>query len=267
LRYLGAEYTLFYLPSASVLPFVRDKAELSAEPAGDSLLAMVQARAEGLPALRYAEEETRAIAALYGVQPLVNKQATETALASLAGQSRLVHIAAHGQLNLRRPLFSRLVLAPDDASDGSLEVHEVYGLGLSQTDLVVLSACQTQLGAHSAGDDIVGLNRAFLYAGTPTVVASLWSVDDQSTGELMLAFYSNLKQGLGKAEALRAAQAEVRLKRPNPYYWAAFVLTGDPGKITQRRAEAGSLDLIVSGAALVLACAAALFGYWWWRKT
>ena len=159
------------------------------------------------------------------------------------------------------------MLAPDNASDGSLTVHEVYGLDLSQTDLVVLSACQTQLGAHSAGDDIVGLNRAFLYAGAPTVMASLWSVDDQSTGQLMEAFYTNLKQGLGKAEALRAAQADVRRTYPNPYYWAAFVLTGDPGQITQPRADTGLLDLVVAGAALALAVAAVLIGLWWWRKS
>jgi CHAT domain-containing protein len=94
----------------------------------------------------------------------------------------------------------------------------------------VLSACDTQLGKLSKGDDLVGLNRAFIYAGTPTVVASLWSVDDESTSLLMRSFYTHLKQGMSKAKALQAAQAETRKKYPHPYYWAGFVLTGDPGR-------------------------------------
>jgi CHAT domain-containing protein len=99
------------------------------------------------------------------------------------------------------------------------------------TDMVVLSACRTQQGAHSSGDDITNLNRGFLYAGSSTVIASLWGVDDAATGVLMQAFYRNLKKGLGKAEALAAAQAATRRQYPNPYYWAAFILTGDPGAI------------------------------------
>ena len=97
--------------------------------------------------------------------------------------------------------------APDD---GSLSVQAVYGLGLSRADLVVLSACETQLGAQSQGDDLVGLNRAFLYAGAPTVIASLWSVNDDATAVLMAAFYRHLRAGESKVQALRAAQAETR---------------------------------------------------------
>jgi CHAT domain-containing protein len=106
-------------------------------------------------------------------------------------------------------------------------------VNLQKTQLVVLSACQTQLGKQSRGDDIIGLNRAFIYAGTPTVVASLWSVDDEATNTLMTAFHIHLKQGMGKAAVLQAAQAETRANHPHPYDWAAFVLTGDPGKTTQ----------------------------------
>jgi CHAT domain-containing protein len=114
-------------------------------------------------------------------------------------------------------------------NDGSLTVRDVYNLNLSRTGLVVLSACETHLGAQSRGDDIVGLNRAFIYAGTPTVIASLWTVDDESTGAFMVSFYSHLRRGMSKAESLRAAQRETRNRYPHPYYWAGFVLTGDPG--------------------------------------
>ena len=226
---LGDRATLFHLPSASTLPFLQRRRK----PAGTgSLLALAQGQAVGLPPLRNAEQEARSVAALYSAQALVGREATETAFRARAGGAGIVHLAAHGQLNPATPIFSRIVLAPEGSpdlgSDGSLEIHEIYDLDLAQAGLVVLSACQTQLGTRSQGDDLVGLNRAFLYAGAPTVVASLWSVDDQATAGLMTAFYRHLRQGLGKAAALRAAQAEVRAEHPDPYYWAAFILTGDP---------------------------------------
>jgi len=105
--------------------------------------------------------------------------------------------------------------------------------------LVVLSACQTDVGALSAGDELVGMTRAFFFAGTPTVVASLWSVDDAATEALMTAFYRHWQAGMGKAEALQAAQAEVRANPlwASPFYWADFVLNGDPGAHTAKASE------------------------------
>lgn len=160
-------------------------------------------------------------------------EASEEALSAQVGAAGAVHLAAHGSFNPAAPLFSRLWLAPGADDDGHLNVHEVYGLDLQQADLVVLSACQTQLGELSAGDEVVGLNRAFLY-GAPTVVASLWSVDDEATGVLMVRFYTHLLAGMGKAESLQTAQNEVRTDPAHPewghpYYWAAFVLSGDAG--------------------------------------
>jgi len=114
-----------------------------------------------------------------------------------------------------------------------LEVHEVYGLDLTNAGLVVLSACETQLGELSAGDEVVGLTRAFFFAGTPSVVATLWSVDDEPTKTLMEHFYTHLRQGVGKAEALRQAQLDVREEYPHPYYWSAFVLSGDGGEMSE----------------------------------
>jgi CHAT domain-containing protein len=247
-RYFGEEHTLFYLPSASVLPFIQQKrkGELS------SMLAVGQGQAKGLPALAFAEQEAQQVAALYQTQALVGAAATEAAFLAGASTHNILHLAAHAQLNRANPLFSRIVLAPAGASDGALEVHEIYGLDLQRADLVVLSACQTYLGETSAGDDIVGLNRAFLYAGAPTVIASLWNVDDQATSRLMVAFYARLRAGVGKAEALRAAQAEVRAAYPHFYYWAAFVLTGDPGPAAgESRPPAGEArSLLWAGAAL-----------------
>src|SRR5262249_57174226 len=91
--------------------------------------------------------------------------------------------------------------------DGRLEVREIFGMDL-KANLVVLSGCDTALGKLSTGDELVGLTRAFIYAGTPSVVASLWSVDDNSTAQLMASFYRNLKT-MSKVEALRQPQLEL----------------------------------------------------------
>lgn len=223
-RYFGEDHVIFYLPSASVLSFIQQ----NIQPTGNNLLALAQGQAEGLPLLQYADKSAEDVARLYNTLALTDNAATETVFRARAPNSNVVFIAAHGKLNTLTPLFSKIVLAPDKSNDGVLEVHEVYGLDLKSVSLVVLSACQTQLGEHSQGDDIVGLNRAFIYAGTPTVVASLWSVQEKETGELMVAFFKQLRGGMSKAEALQAAQREMRAKYPHPYYWAAFVLTGVP---------------------------------------
>jgi hypothetical protein len=115
--------------------------------------------------------------------------------------------------------------------DGRLEVQEVFNLDLHEANLVVLSACETALGEQSRGDELVGLSRAFLYAGSPVVVASLWPVEDEATGVLMTAFHRQIQAGVGPAAALTSAQAEVRRqeKWAAPYYWAGFVVIGDGG--------------------------------------
>jgi len=241
-RYFGEEYTLFSLPSVSVLQFLQKKkkpADGDEFPSWEgvgvgTVLAMAHSQPEGYLPLYYAEQEVHTITRLHKAHTLTGKQATESAFKDLASDFSIVHLAAHGELDTNSPLFSRILLAPDEQNDGALNVHEVYELNLPQTDLVVLSACETKLGKRSRGDDIIGLTRAFIYAGTPSVVASLWKVDDQTTSDFMTAFYKQLKRGKSKAEALQIAQMKTRRKYPHPYYWAAFVLTGDPGTTTER---------------------------------
>ena len=109
-----------------------------------------------------------------------------------------------------------------------MSAREIFNITLN-TELVTLSACQTGLNKRSPGDELVGLTRAFLYAGTPSVVVSLWEVEANSTRELMLEFYRNLKSGKDKATALQQAQIKI-MEDPdysNPYFWAPFVLIGD----------------------------------------
>jgi CHAT domain-containing protein len=153
-----------------------------------------------------------------------------------------------------------VLLAREGKEDGRLEVREIFGMDL-KANLVVLSGCDTALGKLSTGDELIGLTRAFIYAGTPSVVASLWNVDDSSTAQLMASFYRNLKT-MGKAEALRQAQLElirggghsdllarrgvggigklgetreaqsssenpISVSTSHPYFWAPFILVGD----------------------------------------
>ena len=142
-----------------------------------------------------------------------------------------IHFATHGFIDEAKPDFSCLVLTKTNNSkeDGLLQATEIFNLNLN-ADLVVLSACQTGLGKLIRGEGMVGLTRAFMYAGTPTVLVSLWSVSDASTATLMGEFYRNLvKEKLGKTEALRKAQLSMlgNEKFAHPFYWAPFVIIGD----------------------------------------
>lgn len=145
----------------------------------------------------------------------------------------VVHFAAHGLLDRRRPELSALALSRFDdlgrAVDGDLRLLDLYRLRLP-ADLVVLAACRTALGREVRSEGLIGLGRGFLYAGARRVLVSLWSVDDAATAALMERFYRGLLvEGLPPAAALREAQAEVA-SHPRwraPYYWAAFVLVGD----------------------------------------
>ncbi|MFZ2617783.1 MAG: tetratricopeptide repeat protein [Anaerolineae bacterium] len=220
-RYLVQDYALTYAPSASALKFILEKRN----PDQGRLLAL------GNPdgTLPNAESEAKAVAALYAATPLLGPRATESQVRAQAGQLDILHLAAHGDYNSYNSLFSHIKLAPGEGDDGNLEVQEVYGLELTGANLVVLSACKTALGKQSEGDELVGLTRAFLYAGAPVVVTTLWSIEDTASGALMTALYRHLRDGLTNAEALRAAQLEVlaQEKWQTPYYWAAFGLTGD----------------------------------------
>ena len=122
------------------------------------------------------------------------------------------------------PLHSALLLAPTSNDDGLLRVADLYRLQLN-ADLVSLSACETALSSVANGDDLLGFTRGFLYAGTRSIVSSLWKVDDRATRDLMLAFYRNL-QDRDKAQALAQAQRAIKQQFPHPFYWAAFQLTG-----------------------------------------
>jgi len=142
-----------------------------------------------------------------------------------------IHFAVHGLINEDKPDLSSLVLTSrrNSGEDGFLQAAEIFKLKLNP-ELVVLSACQTGLGKLVRGEGMVGLSRAFMYAGAPSVIVSLWSVSDMSTAALMGEFYKNLiKNNLSKTDALRKAQLALMSdpKYAHPFYWAPFILIGD----------------------------------------
>lgn len=239
---LSARFTLSLIPSASALNY----AQANQNPDHGRLLALGNPVTDLLP-LPYAGREVEALSALYPLSTaLTGPTATEVGFRAEVSRADWVHLAAHAQLNPATPLFSALYLAegpatesPQDvtgspatsSSDGRLEVREIFNLDLAEANGVVLSACETGLGEQSRGDELVGLTRAFLYAGTPVVVASLWEVEDEATAALMTTFHQHLRAGLGPAAALRAAQEGVRQdsRWSAPYYWAGFQVIGDGG--------------------------------------
>jgi len=221
-------YTVAYLPAASSLGN-----GMAGTDEIHSLLVMAPARSR----LQHAPEESAAIARLFQTRALslIGDKATESTFKNVAGNYQVLHLATHGYFNKLNPLLSGLELEPDEVNDGLLEVHEILGLKL-KSDLVTLSACTTGMGSGffaeiPAGDDFVGLTRAFLLAGSTSVMATLWEVDDLSTVNLMNNFYRRLEEpGINRDKAVALAEAQRALLASStykhPYYWAPFVLVG-----------------------------------------
>ena len=260
LNYLGRETVVAYVPSATVLAMLLKSRVAPAEqqrlvafcdpslPLGegapavgaDTRAAITRAIGSWAP-LKAAAKEGAAIRALWGEAATVfsgGRADERTAKLQAAGASCL-HFAAHGVADDSSPLYSALALSPsptgngEPSEDGYLYAYEVMQLGRT-APLVVLSACETALGAEADGEGLVGLVRAFLSAGSRAVIASLWSVDDEATAALMRAFYEGLQKGVPPDAALAAAQRQAmqgKLRGATsasaPYFWAAFAPYGD----------------------------------------
>jgi CHAT domain-containing protein len=147
-------------------------------------------------------------------------------------QFRFVHFATHGIIDVSHPEMSGLVLSlvneQGRSQDGYLRLGDIYKLKLS-ADLVVLSACNSALGKDLESEGIIGLPRGFLYAGSKSVIASLWKVDDDAAADFMKGLYVRIKQGESPSSALRGVQLEMAQghRWSEPFYWAAFTLQGD----------------------------------------
>jgi len=230
----------------------------------EASLAVANQKRSGLNRLVYTSEEAAGIQRVVpqGMWVAEGFDATrERVVSKQTGMYKIVHFATHGLINAEHPELSGIVLsmrkADGSAQNGFLQLHDIYRLNLT-ADLTVLSACNTALGKDVKGEGLIGLTRGFMYAGSRSVVASLWEVDDSATAALMENFYSAmLRDGLTPAAALQSAKEAVR-KQPawrHPYFWAGFVLQGEYSEpITPTSTT--RLPLI---AAILLAGAALLF--------
>lgn len=246
-RYLIEDHEISYNPSASMLSLWQDSGgrvesgttmELFAvgDPDFNRVRQLLAARGFQLAPLPRTRDEVQYIASLFPPdrqKVLLGRESTEEAIkrGSLRRYRRL-HFATHSLIDEKSPWRSGVVLTLGDEAeeDGFLEVSEIARLDLD-SDLVVVSACQTGRGQLLSGEGIVGLSRAFLYAGTRSVVVSLWNVTDISTGQLMKNFYQNLTGGQSNVAALRRAKLQMlgsNKETRHPYYWSSFVMVGKP---------------------------------------
>jgi CHAT domain-containing protein len=262
-QYLIEHHAIHYVPAGVVLQLAEEH-KIASPPVDDRYLLVADPRTppplpggKQLPPLPGTRNEISQVARLLPasrVTTAVGAEATEDRVRRIAGDRRVIHFATHGVIRTDDPLESFLALevpAPGAAritgptwqNDGRLTVREIYDIDLN-ADLVVLSACRTGLGPVS-GDGVAGLARAFLYAGTPSVVATLWDVADEPAALLMPTFYGSLRRTPDKAQALRTAQLRL-LKalraggvkvagtlgpvtlREHPVLWAGFIVVGRP---------------------------------------
>lgn len=151
-----------------------------------------------------------------------------------AKEHKIIHIGTHAESNNMTPELSRLVFAKSDQQDNHLYTYEIYNINLS-SNLAILTACETGKPTYQAGEGMISLANAFQYAGSESILTSLWKIDEQSSAEIVNLFYENLKQGMSKDKALQQAKllylktAEGRVA--NPEYWAGLVLIGDTSPI------------------------------------
>jgi CHAT domain-containing protein/Tfp pilus assembly protein PilF len=223
-EYMIQKFSLLYAPSASVYILCNDRLiKTGSKFMGIALGDISVDNNVGLPGT---EDELKRILPLFPDNiSTFGDRSTETFVRNNAGNFNFIHFATHGSYNYRQPLYSSLILPPSDEDDGKLYVYEVFEMNIN-AKLVTLSACETGLGNISQGDELTGLSRAFLFAGSSAVVVSLWSVADYPTALLMTNFYRYLKDH-SLQEALTLAQRDVIKVYSQPLYWSPFILIGN----------------------------------------
>jgi len=211
--YLIDSFTVSYAPSASIFALCQRKPDLDS--GGSLVLGVPDSRA---PLIL---NEVQSVAAMLpGAELVVGAEANEAKLRETGAQSRLIHIATHGNFRQDNPMFSGIRLG-----DAYLNLYDLYQLKL-RAELVTLSGCATGMNVVSPGDELLGLIRGLLFAGAQSLLLTLWDVHDRSTSEFMAAFYRRFRDGQTKAVALQGAMQELRSIYPHPYYWAPFALIG-----------------------------------------
>jgi CHAT domain-containing protein len=213
-QYLVDRHVIAVAPSAAVMHACRQ----AARPIGDRAM-VVGIDDPGLPSV---PREVEVISATWpSARVAVGPQATSRTLRRSVGSFDVLHLATHGVFRADNPSFSSIKL-----TDAWLTVRDLAEVARG-AQLVTLSACETGVSGITAGDEVIGLTRGLLSAGCSAVVASLWTVSDESTARLMERFYASLKGGAAPAVALREAMLEIRQQYDHPYFWAPFLVTGD----------------------------------------
>ncbi|MCL1475382.1 CHAT domain-containing protein [Argonema antarcticum] len=233
-KYLIEKHTILTAPAIQVLELTHQQGQRDSGSAKDILIvgnptmpkiSLVPGEpARQLASLPHSETEALEIARLLQTTAIIGDRANKAAIVTLLPNAKLIHLATHGLLDDRDGIGSAIALAPSDTDNGLLTAEEILQLNLN-ADLVVLSACNTGQG-RITGDGIIGLSRALICAGVPSVIVSLWSVPDSPTAALMTEFYQNFQYRGDKAQALRQAMLTTMQQHPNPRDWAAFTLIG-----------------------------------------
>jgi tetratricopeptide (TPR) repeat protein len=235
-KYIVDRFEMSFSPSAAVLKLARERQVMLRSQAGPSCGAAPEASGvnsrpdDSMLAIGVGEHGTPSILdeidSLTELFPntvaLTGPEATRNNVMRLASDAKFLHLASHGYFRRDNPMFSFLKLA-----DSHLNFYSLLDFDL-KAEMVTLSACHTGVNMVFPGDELHGLMRGFLYAGTPTLVASLWAVSDRSTADFMTEMYTAIRAGSSKRAALRQAQLAIKDAYGHPYYWAPFVLMGSP---------------------------------------
>lgn len=242
-KFFIEKYRFVLSPSANVFVMCSERARQKGQPARERTLSVGNPSFDprqfpGLQDLPSARREAEEVAACYVTRALVGDRAREGEVRAEMPEADVIHLASHFVVDEHSSMLSKLLLAGEGpqaprnhTSDGVLQASEVYGMKLPRTRLVVLSACQTGVERAYRGEGAVGMARAFISAGAPLVVASLWPVDSESTAELMISFHRyRSRHGLATADALQRAQLDM-ISSPDrrnrtPFAWASFVTVG-----------------------------------------
>lgn len=260
--YLIQDYQVSYDYSATQLyetasKTVSGKGNVQFAPSykGDTLTLSRDSWSMVLNQLKYNREEATLVNKLIGGRLFLDSLATRDAFIKFGPDARLIHLATHGKANDENGEFSYLAFYPisNDQNDELLFVKDLYNLQL-KADMVVLSACETGIGEYQRGEGILSLARGFLFAGASSIVTTLWSIDDRASSQIIETFYSNLKAGQEKDEALRNAKLTYLNRnkgsnRSHPLFWAAFVPVG---KMEPIRQEGRHLWYWLAGAGLLI---------------
>lgn len=233
LPYLLKDYALSYSPSATIKVRAGKASKATHGYLGFAPRYQGEIYSEerkSLSDLQYNGTEIAFAATLFSGESWIGDQVNEEILKERSGEAGIIHLAMHGDVEDEHPLLSRLYFSPSEKEDGMLFTYEIYNMNIP-AQLVILSACNTATGALQRGEGILSLERAFQYAGSQSLLSTLWTVDDRASAELTQNFLQHLKDGETKDIALQKAKLEflnsVAPDKLHPFYWSSFKLTGN----------------------------------------